>query len=479
MPKTAQELGIKAPSGGFQQLGWYPSATGGSFQFKDGTFGESGAIHSGSSQQGAGQRVSNEVIAQTKPANVPYLNLNSQINADRIGQSPNISLPSGSATSDSVGGLQDSVNIARSNLESTLGAKQISINEKLVGLREKEKATLDKVGSLSTPFREELEKTESERLYVNENFEANQALVGELDELLTEGNELIEQQRNVTGLSAVRNPRIQKAMNDVAARSGVIQAVISARNGQIGQAQNMIDRTVRAITSDRNDQITYYETILNLNNRDILSLDEDSKKIAQEQLDLVKGDLTRAQATQDYVKQLMIDPSTAGLMGEAGVSLTDSVETINSKMTQSQYAREVKDMSNEIALEGGQSVISPVGIPAEQLITMTDSRGSTRYYKVPANSKLANGGASVNQVGTIARQIEGASAQDMSYLNLVKTYAGTGMTLGDIREAYDLSSRGKQFGAPNEDPLEIRAIYDVYSGKLSVDEARSQYGIGD
>jgi len=67
----------------------------------------------------------------------------------------------------------------------------------------------------------------------------------------------------------------------------------------------------------------------------------------------------------------------------------------------------------------------------------------------------------------------------MSYLNLVKTYAGTGMTLGDIREAYDLSSRGKQFGAPNEDPLEIMAYYEIYSGLSSEREARLKYNIPD
>lgn len=461
MPQTAQQLGISAPSGGFQEGGYYDGR-----QFKGGLLGEAG-------HDFEGNRISDEVVAQTDPANVGFIS--SQISADSISQPPTLNLPSGSATGDTVGSLQDTVNVTRSNLEQTLGARKTAVDAELAVLKDKERATLDKVGALSTPFREDLEKKESERLYINENFEANQALVSELDQLLTEGNDLIKQQQEVTGLSAVRNPRIQKAMNDVASRAGVIEAVINARNGQIGQAQNMIDRTVRAINADRNDQITYYETILNLNNRDILSLDADSKNIAQEQLDLVKGDLTRAQATQDYVKQLMIDPSTAGLMGEAGVSLTDSVETINSKMSQAQYAREVKDMSNEIALEGGQAVMSPAGIPAGQLITLTDSRGNKRYYKVPTGSSLATGGAGA-KAGSTQFRIEQASKQEMSYPDFIKNYAGS-MELGDIREAYEQSPWGQQFGRPEEDPLEIKAIYDVYSGALSVDEARRQYGI--
>lgn len=68
MPKTASELGITAPSGGFQNLGWYPSKSGGSYQYLNGTFGESGAIHPDSPQVGAGQKVSSEVNQQSDVA---------------------------------------------------------------------------------------------------------------------------------------------------------------------------------------------------------------------------------------------------------------------------------------------------------------------------------------------------------------------------------------------------------------------------
>lgn len=57
---TASQLGIKAPSGGFQDLGWYNGR-----QFVGGTFGEVNQIHPNSPQQGAGQPVSPEVNAQS------------------------------------------------------------------------------------------------------------------------------------------------------------------------------------------------------------------------------------------------------------------------------------------------------------------------------------------------------------------------------------------------------------------------------
>ncbi len=57
-----------APAGGFQQGGWYEGR-----QYWDGTFSDPGQINKLSNQIGAGQAVSNEVIAQTNPNNVAYI----------------------------------------------------------------------------------------------------------------------------------------------------------------------------------------------------------------------------------------------------------------------------------------------------------------------------------------------------------------------------------------------------------------------
>lgn len=453
--------GITAPAGGFQQGGWYSGR-----QYWNGTLSAPGVINSQSDQQGAGQAVSQEVISQTNPSNASYIQ--GQINAQNISQPSNITLPSGvSAATSMVSGLQGAVDTARANLESTLGARKTTIDQELKVLKEKEQATLDKIGVASTPFREDLEAKERERLYINQNFEENQKLVNELDVLLTEGNNLIKQQQEVTGISAIRNPRVQQTMNDVAARAGVIQAVMSARNNQISVAENMIDRTVAAINADRKDEISYYETILNLNNRDIVSLDKQSQQIAEEQLNLVKSDLERAQATQDYVKKLMIDPSTAALLGQAGVTLNDSVEGINSKLAQAQYVNEVREASNEISLKGGVAVVDPSKVPADRLVTIVDSRGVKHYYQTPAEK------TSVAAAGSTKAKIESASKQDMSFADFVVNYANT-MDLGDIYEAYAQSTRGQQFGLPKENSREIALLYKVSRGEMTPTDAERE-----
>lgn len=82
--KTAAELGIKAPAGGFEDLGWYTPDGGKGYQYYQGTFADTReTIHPNSPQQGAGQIVnlggSNNNVATISEPNNPsgvndYLN---------------------------------------------------------------------------------------------------------------------------------------------------------------------------------------------------------------------------------------------------------------------------------------------------------------------------------------------------------------------------------------------------------------------
>ena len=128
--------------------------------------------------------------------------------------------------------------------------------KKIDDLTIKQEGAIDKAQELSQPFRESLEELKRKELYITQNFEDNQKLTNELSTLLTEGNDLIRQQKEKTGLEAIRNPRINQTISDVNARAGVIQAVMNARSGQIAEAYRMIDRTVSAITADKKTNST-------------------------------------------------------------------------------------------------------------------------------------------------------------------------------------------------------------------------------
>lgn len=112
---SPDQLGIKAPSGGFQQGGWY-----GGRQYWGGTLSDPGTIHPSSNQQGAGQAVSEEVVAQTNPKNVTYVNAERQkVNLPTL---TNIPAPS------SLPGGSFDASAPNAGLGATIGAPQASIN---------------------------------------------------------------------------------------------------------------------------------------------------------------------------------------------------------------------------------------------------------------------------------------------------------------------------------------------------------------
>jgi hypothetical protein len=436
--------GNAAPSGGFKVGGWYSG-----YQYNGTGFSQAAGVSS------IGDNAGKDVPAQN--AQDAAFIQQQRISANQIQAPINMSLPSSTAQTEYVTGLNAEAENARKAVENEIKTQQSVIDSKSAVLKANEQQTLGEIKTLTTPFRETLENTERDRLKVNENFQANQKLVNELDQLLTEGNDLIRQQQEVTGLAAVRNPRIQKAMDDVAARAGVIQAVISARNGQISVAENMIDRSISAISADRQDQISYYETVLQLNRQDIIRLDDASSKLLSEQLQLKKDDLNNIQKTVDYVKQLMLDPNTAQILADGGVKLTDSVEEINKKVANVTYAREVSQLSNDMVAKGGEAVVSTKGIPKDELAVLTDSRGQKHFYRVPKELKGGTGTEAERSVPKVANVI---SQNKINFTQAIDLFAGQ-MSLSDIYSAYAQSEMGQQYGMPTEDPSLIAEAYKI------------------
>ncbi len=410
---SPESLGIKAPSGGFQTGGWYSGR-----QYWNGTFSDPGQIHPRSNQQGAGQAVPQEVRTQSAAAQgVSVQDFNQYLanaSAQNIQAAVTPAYTTG-ATQNYVLGLNGQVETARKALENNLAGEQTKNQADLEAARQREQGALTEVNKLTTPFRQDLETTERIRLGTDTVLSEQRGLLNELDSLLTEGNDLLRQQKEVTGLSAIRNPRIQKTMDDITARAGVVNAVVSLQNTYLSNAYQSIDRSVNAITQDRQDRLSYYQTILNLANRDIVSLDAKSQKIAEEQRNLLKSDLTRAYETADYVKKLMVDPDKALLMAQAGVSLNDSVEVINQKLSQAAYAKEIKDLSNSMAKEGYAAVFDPKSVSASKLITITDSKGQKYYYQKPATSSGSfDTSAFLSKLNEMGYKVSGADTKPVN-----------------------------------------------------------------
>ena len=267
--------------------------------------------------------------------------------------------------------------------------KRESAEKSIADLEAKQKDLLEEdVEPLLAPFREKLEKSERERLKIEENFFANQKLTDEMETLLTGLQSEVASAEAQTGLSSILTPRINKLKEDVNARVGVIQAVMSARNGQIGVANNLIDRSISAIEGDRKDQLAYYEAIYNFygeqkdtEGKKLITLTGDQKDYINRQISFLESEAELSQDTVSYIKNAMINPQYADFMARAGIKLTDSVPEIQEKLSTETYKQEIIELNNEMEGDGYQFLPAGQGAkPSNEISVMRDSRGREYTY---------------------------------------------------------------------------------------------------
>ncbi len=345
-------------------------------------------------------------------------------------------------------------------------------------------------------FREIAEKRAAydlEKQRFDENYNAAQALVSELDSLLTEGNQVIKQMMETTGLASIMQPRISKTMTDIQARAGVIEAVLAARNGQMANAQNQLVTSLNAISSIYNDEINYYKTVVNYYGSlkgetadKIANLSKDQKDYLDVKLNTLATELAQIQNTANMIQKAMLDPDTAQAYGAAGVTLKDSVETINRKLATYAYSQEIVSTYNTMTTNGYTT--SP--IPGVQPVPIADSQGKVKYwYKAPDPSEGFTLGT--NQVrfdangNVLAQGPQSADAGSGGTSNPSKLTSsdrqvllGANFTNGDIASIEnDVASHGLDAVLNNlTDEQQKSALRKVYgaSTKVTMDQVATQ-----
>jgi len=294
------------------------------------------------------------------------------------------------------GSLSQELKDARTALESafkqSIADSQTQIdaaNKRIADFTAKQEEVIGEAQELAQPFREELETAERGRLHVTENFEANQTLTNELGSLLTEGNLLIQQQKDATGLAAIRDPRIAKTISDVSARAGILNSVMAARNNQIGQALNLIDRSVAATTADKQDQLNYYSTLFDFyttekdtEGKRLVSITKDRKEMLTNTIDLLKNDLATVQNSAENIKTAMQDPATALLYAQAGINLNMTIPEINEALAEQAYLNSRRDQIREESRDGKTLLTAEEANlkPRNEIFQVPDAKGQTMFF---------------------------------------------------------------------------------------------------
>lgn len=330
--------------------------------------------------------------------------------------------------------------------------KQKDLQGKIDAASTNEVLALDEIKTLTQPFRADYEASQRDALHINENFEANQKLTDELNSLLTQGNDIIANTKNLPIASSVLNAKVNNTIADVAARSGVIQAVMAARNNQISVAETMIDRAVTAMNADRKDQLDYWSTmkIFYQGQKDdagkaLITLTSDQKSYIDDKIKSLQDDQKRLQANADAIKNAMTDPATAQAYGQAGVTLNDTPEQINAKLSKYAYTKELSTTSQDMAGKGYSSVLPGQSAPAgTQTITTTDSKGITHTWYTKKT--------------TASNETEQKKADIASMSNAIQTRLGT----DGFISPQDWQHAKQKWVSGGYSVADFDAIFDIY-----------------
>lgn len=255
---------------------------------------------------------------------------------------------------------------ARKNLENTLTAqrdaalkRQDDLNKRLEKLvQEQDPTKRETFKQEQEILKNQLEAAETASSTLEEDFKKRRSVVNELDTLLTQGNNLIQMSQGAP-ISRYRSLSTVRAMQNVQARAGVLQAVVSGLDGNINAAHSIINNSSNAVAAVWQDQLAYNQTYMQLVKSGQLAKNKIQEEYAQAQVALAENKLNQLDATRAYIESLMIDPASAQFIADAGITLNDSVEQINAKMQQQADLEERNETINELTLEGYEYVAFP------------------------------------------------------------------------------------------------------------------------
>lgn len=318
--------------------------------------------------------------------------------------------------------LTTNVDTIKNNLTETYNQKLKEIQDKRTKLEKQQSDTIkmmdptkrDTYQQEQNIMRNQLKASETASATVEEDFNKRRKITSELENLLSRSNALLGKEKGMPLNQRVLNSRAANTMSDISARSGVLEATMSAIDGNISNAHNIINQAKDTVSANWTDEINYYNTILDINKEGLLDLDNESKDIANKKVAMIENDLKRVQDTADYLKEKMIDPDSAQFMADAGVKLTDSIEEINTKMGLQSKIKQIEDTKNTMVTEGYTYIPNPTNTSS---LVPIEIGGKTMWFKKPPEDPgidvvtLKNGNTVlINKWGNVVNNLGGGDA---------------------------------------------------------------------
>ena len=389
-----------------------------------------------------------------------------------------------SSLSQQVTSAQQALEAERNTQLQKIQADKTAAQTELDSIRTQQQGAIDAIGTASMEEKQMiLDRLKIEEARFDQNYNAVQGLTTQLMDLMTEGNNLIAMISGKTGLQNIRNPRINQAIQGVTAATGVIQAGISAYNGQMSQAQSQLINATNVITSAYTDQLEYYKTLVNFyeskagdTSAKLTTLTKNERDFLDAKIIELENNVQRAQANSDYIQKLMISPETALFMAQAGITLNDSPEQVNYKLAEQSKRQQIIDTTNEYVKDGYTSV--PFPQPGQTGLVTISVGGQTLSFKPPLSKDKPSGTEtqkplSIWEIGQIER-LYGFIPPPGSTMGQVEQYVADnpGATPEELQAGVNTITGGASGGTSSEQFLNREYFQEQYTDEQLASFAR-------
>lgn len=253
------------------------------------------------------------------------------------------------------------------------------------------------------------------------NYNLNQGFLTQMQALVIAGNNQIEQIKELPIASTILTGKTNQTISDIAAQVGSLQTLMSAANGQMAAAKTQLDTTVATVSSVLQDQVDYYTSLQSFykdqstsNESQIATLTADQKTYLDQQLSEAQSNLVQVQKNAQALADAMTNPDTALAYNQAGVTVNDTPEQINTKLATYAYSKELSTQSQTMAGNGYTAVIPGQSAPAGSTVTtVIDSKGvSHSYYKAASTNTATAAETQKADTASMAQVIQSRLGSD-------------------------------------------------------------------
>lgn len=350
--------------------------------------------------------------------------------------------------------MQKTIDIQRQDyIQQIQQEKQNAIDE-IRSIRDSQAEGIAEQGNVAVESKEaKLEEINKEIARFDEAYKVKQGLTTQLQDLITQGNALILSQKATTGLTAIRNPRVNETISNLSSAASVLKIGIDAQDGNMTNVQNQLSTAVAAITSAYKDQLDYYSTLNNFYESSVTDAGNKLIKLTAAEQDFLTTNIAvlqdridKVQANADAMQNLFIDPSTATAFAKAGITLTTPQSEWGTKLAKQAYADELSEQSKDMASKGYTALVVGNAPAGSEVVRITDSNGAIKTYWKKGSSGSKEVTSSIEQ--SIREDIdvflyqEGLS-KDIAYSRLRNLYTTDEISDSDLKGMVGIEQQTK------------------------------------